>query len=175
VLAGAAVDSRQQPRELLDMACLEIARQQHRLPVAVGLGHGLHRQDMRGVIFEHKGGQRARCQPRQPAQPGRLAVDALGTAEPLHRHPQPFERLFEDPGGAIRALHQDGPVRHAARESLHPGDLARRDMPVLPQIGDQSLGLFDIQHGGRLLCPGLGVILNRGSIQKKGTGLQWWQ
>jgi hypothetical protein len=115
----AAVDRAEHDRELLDVRVLHPPRQQHRLPVLVRLGHGLHRQDVPVGVLEHSGvivpggasdGSRRRASASRRMRDGSLnqsaATRSLGSAC-FSTHDSPPSRststvLFDTPPASTR-------------------------------------------------------------------------
>ena len=75
-------------------------------------------------------------------RPSRLAFDALGAAEPVHRDAQLGQRLLDDPAFARGALHQHRAVGHTAGEDAHAGAFAGPDAAGILQVAGQALRSF---------------------------------
>ena len=140
------VDRPQNAGKLLDVIEVEIPGQKHTLPIGVGLGDGVHGQQVVFVVLEDEAGYRSgRQQRRERPYPRGFAVDALRAAEPIHGDAQLCQRLFDHPRLARRPFHKDSAIGDAAGERGDGHLFSGGNVGVLAQIDQQLSGLFDVE------------------------------
>ncbi|MEZ4500101.1 MAG: hypothetical protein R2839_08450 [Thermomicrobiales bacterium] len=115
------------------------------------LGYRLHGDQM---VFEssNTSGVIVLAAPGVAASASRPPLDApVRGRKPVDLYPQLRQRLFENPALAVVPLDEHRAIRYSATQDSDDRCLRRADPTRRRQVGDQLVGLFDIEcHSGFL-------------------------